>query len=117
MAKAAVEMAAWDLFAQAAGAAAVPACSAAPTDRSPGASLPACRSASRTRSTTSPSGSSVELAAGYRRIKIKIKPGWDIEAVETIRARFGDVPLMVDANAAYRLSDAGAPRRARSRST
>jgi O-succinylbenzoate synthase len=46
-----------------------------------------------------------ERAAGYQRIKIKIKPGWDIEAVETLRAKFGDIPLMVDANAAYQLSD------------
>ena len=48
----------------------------------------------------------LELAAGYRRIKIKIKPGWDIDAVETARARVGAVPLMVDANAAYTLADA-----------
>ena len=47
-----------------------------------------------------------ELAAGYRRIKIKIKPGWDLRPVETVRARFGDIPLMVDANAAYTLADA-----------
>jgi O-succinylbenzoate synthase len=46
-----------------------------------------------------------ERAAGYQRIKIKIKPGWDVEAVERIRARFGDIPLMVDANAAYELED------------
>ena len=46
-----------------------------------------------------------ERDAGYQRIKIKIKPGWDIEAVERVRARFGDIPLMVDANAAYRLED------------
>ena len=31
-----------------------------------------------------------ELAAGYRRIKIKIKPGWDLDAVRAVRARFGD---------------------------
>ena len=48
-----------------------------------------------------------ERQAGYRRIKIKIKPGWDVSAVALIRQRFGNVPLMVDANAAYRLSDAG----------
>ncbi len=42
-----------------------------------------------------------ELAAGYRRIKIKIKPGWDVNAVEAVRARFPDIRLMVDANAAY----------------
>lgn len=47
-----------------------------------------------------------ELEAGYRRIKIKIKPGWDLAAVEMIRARFGSIPLMVDANAAYTLADA-----------
>ncbi|MCC7033028.1 MAG: o-succinylbenzoate synthase [Acidobacteria bacterium] len=47
-----------------------------------------------------------ERAAGYQRIKIKIKRGWDIEAVERVRATFGDIPLMVDANAAYTLDDA-----------
>ena len=47
-----------------------------------------------------------ELAAGYRRIKIKIKPGWDIGAVEMVRQEFGNIPLMVDANAAYTLEDA-----------
>ncbi|MCC7240376.1 MAG: o-succinylbenzoate synthase [Acidobacteria bacterium] len=46
-----------------------------------------------------------ERDAGYQRIKIKIKPGWDVDAVERVRARFGDIPLMVDANAAYRLED------------
>jgi O-succinylbenzoate synthase len=47
-----------------------------------------------------------ELDAGYRRIKIKIKPGWDIAAVEMVRAEFGGIALMVDANAAYTLADA-----------
>ena len=47
-----------------------------------------------------------ERAAGYRRIKIKIKPGWDLAAVEMVRARFGAIPLMVDANAAYSLARA-----------
>ena len=47
-----------------------------------------------------------ELAAGYQRIKIKIKPGWDVDAVERVRARFGKIPLQVDANAAYTLDDA-----------
>jgi O-succinylbenzoate synthase len=46
-----------------------------------------------------------ELEAGYRRIKIKVKPGWDFEAVEMIREYFGTIPLMVDANAAYTLAD------------
>ena len=46
-----------------------------------------------------------EVAAGYRRIKIKIKPGQDRALVEAVRARFPDVPLMVDANSAYTLAD------------
>ena len=46
------------------------------------------------------------LVQGYRRIKLKIKPGWDVEPVRAVRERFGDVPLQVDANTAYGLSDA-----------
>jgi o-succinylbenzoate synthase len=48
----------------------------------------------------------IELAAGYQRIKIKIKPGWDREIVERVRTRFPDIQLMVDANSAYTLADA-----------
>ena len=101
MAKAAVEMAAWDLFAKQRGE-------------------PLSRVLGGTRDRIA-SGVSIgiqgslddlaakverELAAGYQRIKIKIKPGWDVTAVEMVRARFGDIPLMVDANAAYSLADA-----------
>jgi o-succinylbenzoate synthase len=46
------------------------------------------------------------LEQGYRRIKLKIKPGWDVEPVRAVRERFGSVPLQVDANTAYSLSDA-----------
>ena len=101
MAKAAVEMAAWDLYARQRGE-------------------PLCRVLGGTRDCIA-SGVSIgiqdsldqlaakverELAAGYRRIKIKIKPGWDVDAVRMIRERFGSIPLMVDANAAYTLADA-----------
>jgi O-succinylbenzoate synthase len=101
MAKAAVEMAAWDLFARQRGE-------------------PISRVLGGTRDRIA-SGVSIgiqdsldelaakverELAAGYQRIKIKIKPGWDLAAVQSIRARFGSIPLMVDANAAYTLADA-----------
>ena len=110
MAKAAVEMAAWDLAA-----------------RQRGVSLSTLLADSRhARSASGPrtfieSGVSIgiqdsldelvervaiERAAGYRRVKIKIKPGWDIRAVERIREHFGDISLMVDANAAYTLEDA-----------
>ena len=47
-----------------------------------------------------------ELAAGYQRIKIKIKPGWDREIIARVRERFGDIRLMGDANSAYTLADA-----------
>jgi O-succinylbenzoate synthase len=47
----------------------------------------------------------IEVAAGYRRVKIKIKPGWDLDAVAAIREGVGAIPLMVDANAAYALDD------------
>jgi O-succinylbenzoate synthase len=101
MAKAAVEMAAWDLYARIVG-------------------QPLTRVLGGTRQRIA-SGVSIgiqdsfdalatkverELAAGYQRIKIKVKPGWDIQAAEMIRKRFGSVPLMVDANAAYSLDDA-----------
>jgi o-succinylbenzoate synthase len=47
------------------------------------------------------------LADGYRRIKLKIEPGNDIEPVRAVRERFGDdLPLQVDANTAYTLADA-----------
>lgn len=100
MAKAGVEMAAWDLFA-----------------RIQGKPLAAVLGGTRDRIA---SGVSIgiqdtldqlvekvekELAAGYRRIKIKIKPGWDLNAVEAVRAKFPDIQLMVDANAAYAVED------------
>ncbi len=45
-----------------------------------------------------------ELAAGYRRIKVKCKPGWDVEVFERIRARWPEILLSCDANSAYTLS-------------
>lgn len=46
-----------------------------------------------------------DLAAGYQRIKIKIKPGWDLSIVELVRKAFPDIKLMGDANSAYTLRD------------
>jgi len=46
-----------------------------------------------------------EVRAGYQRIKVKIKPGWDVEVVEKIREKFPQIRLMVDANSAYRIED------------
>ncbi len=46
-----------------------------------------------------------ELNAGYKRIKIKIAPGWDFQIVKKVREKFGDILLMGDANSAYSLND------------
>ncbi|HLW87432.1 MAG TPA: o-succinylbenzoate synthase [Terriglobales bacterium] len=46
-----------------------------------------------------------ELAAGYRRIKVKVKPGWDLNVLERIRSRWPDITLSCDANSAYRLDE------------
>jgi o-succinylbenzoate synthase len=46
-----------------------------------------------------------EVNAGYRRIKMKIKPGWDVEVIREVRKRFPGIRLMADANSAYTLQD------------
>jgi O-succinylbenzoate synthase len=104
MAKAALEAALWDLLAQAQGV------SLADMLAQPG----------EARRERIPVGVSVGVQPsldalldriqgfvdqGYKRVKIKIKPGWDVETVQAVRQRFPDTPLMVDANSAYRLSD------------
>ncbi|MBC7170385.1 o-succinylbenzoate synthase [Candidatus Bipolaricaulota bacterium] len=101
MAKAAVEAALWDLHAQREG---VP--------------LAALLGGTRDRV---PAGVSVGIqpdvetlvsrvagyvGEGYRRVKLKVKPGWDLEPLAAVRERFPDLPLSVDANAAYALADA-----------
>lgn len=52
-----------------------------------------------------------ELESGYQRIKLKIKPGKDVDFVAAVRERFPEIMLSVDANSAYRLADAGHLRR------
>jgi O-succinylbenzoate synthase len=100
MAKMGVEAAAWDLLAQARG-------------------LSLSRMLGGTQSRI-PSGVSIGIqpdlhallqriaafvAKGYRRIKLKIEPGWELEMVHAVRHEFRDVPLMLDANAAFSLDD------------
>ena len=101
MAKAAVEMAAWDLFAKQRGEPLSRVLGGTRDRIASGVSIGIQRSLDELAANVER-----ELAAGYRRIKIKIKPGWDLDAVEMVRARFGAIPLMVDANAAYTLADA-----------
>jgi O-succinylbenzoate synthase len=101
MAKAALEMAVWDLHARREN---VP-LHAVLGGR--GGSVQAGVSIGLQRDTTAlVERVEKEAAAGYRRIKIKIKPGRDVALVEAVRRRFPRLPLMVDANSAYRLEDA-----------
>jgi O-succinylbenzoate synthase len=101
MAKAIVEMAAWDLFAKQQGQALSKVLGGTRDRIASGVSIGIQDSLDQLREKVGR-----ELAAGYQRIKIKIKPGWDLAAVEMIRKEFGNIPLMVDANAAYTLDDA-----------
>jgi len=101
MAKAAVEMAAWDLYARQRGEPLARALGGSRDRIASGVSIGIQDSLDDLAAKVE-----TELAAGYRRIKIKIKPGWDVDAVAMIRRRFGSIPLMVDANAAYTLADA-----------
>ncbi len=106
MAKASIEMAVWDLEAKRAG-------------------VPLSRHLGGTRERI-PCGVAIglhptvpdllarieeELAGGYQRVKLKIKPGRDTEIAEAVRRRFPDLPFMLDANSAYSLEDAGVFRR------
>lgn len=101
MAKAAIEMAAWDLEATQKG---VPLWRLLGGDGRPVASgvsvgiQPSLEALDEQVA--------AELAAGYQRVKIKIKPGWDLEPARRLRARYPDLRLMVDANAAYTLDQA-----------
>jgi o-succinylbenzoate synthase len=115
MAKAAVEMAAWDLYARQRNES---------LHVTLGAAFANASAATGTRVRIA-SGVSIgiqdslddlvrkvvrEREAGYQRIKIKIKPGWDIEAVKAVRQHVGAIPLMVDANAAYSAENGSADR-------
>lgn len=45
------------------------------------------------------------LGQGYKRMKVKIQPGWDVDVIAQVRRRYPDIPLMADANSAYSLKD------------
>ena len=101
MAKAALEMAVWELHAR---------LQDAPLSRVLGGEKNAIESGVSIGLQRSPEelleNVAREVAAGYRRIKIKIKPGADRALVSAVRGRFPQVPLMVDANSAYTLAQA-----------
>ena len=65
----------------------------------------AYRSACRILSSNCWGRSNANSRAGYQRIKMKIKPGWDVDVVAEVRKRFPAIQLMADANSAYTLAD------------
>jgi o-succinylbenzoate synthase len=99
-AKSGLEAAAWDLYAQARSISIARALGGTRSSVPVGISLgiePTIDATVRRVETS--------LAGGYQRIKIKIKPGWDVEVVAAVRKQFGSIPLQADANAAYTLGD------------
>lgn len=99
MAKAALEGAIWDVYAKQQGISLAKALGGNRSEIAVGISLGMAPMEKLLRQIAHYS------AAGYKRIKIKIKPGRDVAVVEEIRRHFPDLPLMVDANSAYTLND------------
>ena len=99
-AKAGMEMAAWDLLSQAHGVPLHRALGGTRGEILSGVSL-------GIENDTAKLMSLIEryLEEGYRRIKLKIAPGHDVDVIAIVRRRFPDVPLMADANSAYTLDD------------
>jgi len=108
LAKATLDSAIWDLWAQATGrslADALWAVEPLPTPRrervTVGVSIGIQPSIDETLAIIEK-----RLGEGYRRIKLKIRPGWDVELAAAVRAAYPDISLMLDANSAYTLADA-----------
>ncbi|HEU5401882.1 MAG TPA: o-succinylbenzoate synthase [Terriglobales bacterium] len=101
MARAGIENALWDVEAQEAGIPLSKLLGGTRTEIASGVSL-----GIQSDTTVLLDNIEKELSAGYQRIKLKIKPGMDIEVVRRVRAHFPDILLMVDANSAYRPADA-----------
>ncbi len=99
-AKAGLEMAAWDLLAQARGEPLARLLGGTRPEILSGVSLGIEQDAGQLFALIDR-----YLAEGYHRIKLKVAPGRDVEVVRRVRERYPDVPLMVDANSAYTLDD------------
>jgi len=98
MAKAAVEMALWDLWAREAEKPLFRLLGGAEPRVPAGISLGVMGSMSELLERVQQA-----LEEGYHKVKIKIRPGWCVDVVEAVRERFPDIPLMVDANAGFDL--------------
>ena len=100
MAKAGIECAVWDVFARSQGKSLSHALGGTLGTIASGVSLGIQSDTGKLLDTVAK-----ELADGYRRVKLKIKPGRDVEVVAAVRKSFPDIDLTVDANSAYTLND------------
>ena len=101
MAVGALETAFWDLLAKGAGLPLWVMLGGARTEHPVGASLGIQESLERTVATAL-----AHAEQGYKRLKFKIKPGWDVLPLRAVREALPEMPLTVDANSAYSLTDA-----------
>lgn len=101
MAKAGLEFAVWDLFARARNVSLAGLLGGTREEVAVGVSVPIHATVGELLDT-------VEgyLADGYQRVKLKIKPGWDVEPTRAVRERWPDLLLQVDGNSIYHLKDA-----------
>ncbi len=102
MAKATLEMALWDAWGKLRGASLASMLGAARKEVPVGVALGVQENLETLLGTVG-----AHRARGYRRVKLKIKPGWDVQPVAAVRRAFPDLPLQVDANAAYTRESAG----------
>ena len=101
MAKACLEAACWDAWSQGQGVSLAQALGGVKSEIQSGVSVGVQRDQAALLRVVAQ-----HLEQGYRRVKIKIKPGWDLEVAGAVRRAFPALPLQVDANAAYTLEDA-----------
>ncbi|WLR51677.1 o-succinylbenzoate synthase [Bacillus tianshenii] len=100
MAKAGLEGAVWDLYAQRQGVSLAAALGGTRSQIDVGISIGIQESVDELLRLVE-----THVEEGYKRIKVKIKPGWDVTIVKEIRKNFPNISLMVDANSAYTLDD------------
>ncbi|MCP8968989.1 o-succinylbenzoate synthase [Ectobacillus ponti] len=100
MAKAAIEGAVWDLYAKQQNMSLASALGGTKKTIDVGVSIGIKDSIEETLEVIE-----ARLQEGYKRFKLKIKPGWDLELIDRVRQVYPDIPLMADANSAYTLED------------
>lgn len=100
MAKACLDMAAWDLYAREQNRSLAAVLGGTKDQIDVGVSIGIKDSIDETLEVIGE-----RLAEGYKRFKLKIKPGWDVELMDKVRKVYPDIPLMADANSAYTLED------------